>query len=313
MSKLVNKIMYTEARALGIQHVNRHLAGIDFSSLSPADRVSMLRAILENRIHGIAFSPYMDGQGPGDQISEAQIEQRLKIIEPYTSWVRTFSCVEGNEHIPRIARAHNLKTMVGVCLSDDKEKNEIELEQGIKIARQGYADILAVGNEVLLRGELTEQELIEYISRARQAVPGLDISYVDAYFQFEDHPALTDACDILLINCYPFWEECPADYALLYMKDMYQRAVRVAKGKKVIISETGWPSYGAASGAAVPSAESAMQYFINTYLWAEQDDIDVFYFSSFDEAWKTGDEGDVGAYWGLWDKDGNFKYAETVS
>mgnify|MGYP001821324058 CR=1 FL=1 len=313
MSKLVNKIMYTEARALGIQHVNRHLAGIDFSSLSPADRVSMLRAILENRIHGIAFSPYMDGQGPGDQISEAQIEQRLKIIEPYTSWVRTFSCVEGNEHIPRIARAHNLKTMVGVCLSDDKEKNEIELEQGIKIARQGYADILAVGNEVLLRGELTEQELIEYISRARQAVPGLDISYVDAYFQFEDHPALTDACDILLINCYPFWEECPADYALLYRKDMYQRAVRVAKGKKVIISETGWPSYGAASGSAVPSAESAMQYFINTYLWAEQDDIDVFYFSSFDEAWKTGDEGDVGAYWGLWDKDGNFKYAETVS
>jgi exo-beta-1,3-glucanase (GH17 family) len=298
---------------LGIQHFNRHLAGIDFSSLSPADRVSMLRTILENRIHGIAFSPYMDGQGPGDQISEAQIEQRLKIIEPYTCWVRTFSCVEGNEHIPRIARAHNLKTMVGVCLSDDKEKNEIELEQGIKIARQGYADILAVGNEVLLRGELTEHELIEYISRARQAVPGLDISYVDAYFQFEDHPALTDACDILLINCYPFWEECPADYALLYMKDMYQRAVRVAKGKKVIISETGWPSYGAASGAAVPSAESAMQYFINTYMWAEQDDIDVFYFSSFDEAWKTGDEGDVGAYWGLWDKDGNFKYSETVS
>jgi len=303
--------MYKEARALGIRHVNRHLAGIDFSSLSPADSVSMLREILVNRIHGIAFSPYMDGQGPGDEISEAQVEQRLKIIAPYTRWIRTFSCVEGNEHIPRIARAHNLKTMVGVCLSDDKEKNEIELANGIEIAHQGYADILAIGNEVLLRGELTEQELIEYISRARQAVPGMSISYVDAYFQFEDHPALAEACDILLINCYPFWEECPADYALLYMKDMYQRAVRVANGKKVIISETGWPSSGAASGAAVPSAETAMHYFINTYLWAEQDDIEVFYFSSFDEAWKTGDEGDVGAYWGLWDKDGKFKYQET--
>lgn len=298
---------------MGIQHVNRHLAGIDFSALSQAESVSMLREILENRIHGIAFSPYMDGQGPGDQISEAQIEQRLKIIEPYTHWVRTFSCVEGNEHIPRIAKAYNLKTMVGVCLSDDRDKNELELEQGIEIARQGYADILAVGNEVLLRGELTGQELIEYISRARQAVPGINVSYVDAYFQFEDHPALAEACDILLINCYPFWEECPADYALLYMKDMYQRAVSVAKGKKVIISETGWPSAGAASGSAVPSAESAMQYFINTYVWAEQEDIEIFYFSSFDEAWKTGDEGDVGAYWGLWDKDGNFKYPDTVS
>ena len=65
---------------------------------------------------------------------------------------------------------------------------------------------------------------------------------------------------------------------------------------------------GAACGAAIPSYENAMQYFINTYIWAEQEDIEIFYFSSFDEAWKTGDEGDVGAYWGLWDKDGNFKY-----
>lgn len=301
--------MYTEVRALGIQHVNKHLAGIDFSSLSQADSISMLREILGNRIHGIAYSPYMDGQGPGAEISEAQIEQRLTIIEPYTHWIRTFSCVEGNEHIPRIAKAHDLKTMVGVCLSDDKDRNEVELNNGIDIARQGYADILAVGNEVLLRGELTEQEIIDYISRAKQAVPGLNVSYVDAYFQFEDHPALAKACDILLINCYPFWEECPADYALLYMKDMYHRALKVANGKKVIISETGWPTSGAPSGAAVPSYENAMQYFINTYVWAGQEDIEIFYFSSFDEDWKTGDEGDVGAYWGLWDKDGSFKYA----
>jgi exo-beta-1,3-glucanase (GH17 family) len=301
--------MYTEVRALGIQHVNKHLAGIDFSSLSQADSVSMLREILDHRIHGIAYSPYMDGQGPGAEISEAQIEQRLKIIEPYTHWIRTFSCVEGNENIPRIAKAHDLKTMVGVCLSDDKDKNEVELSNGIDIARRGYADILAVGNEVLLRGELTEQEIIDYISRAKQAVPGLNVSYVDAYFQFEDHSALANACDVLLINCYPFWEECPADYALLYMKDMYHRALKVANGKKVIISETGWPTSGAASGAAVPSYENAMQYFINTYAWAGQEDIEIFYFSSFDEAWKTGDEGDVGAYWGLWDKDGRFKYA----
>ena len=294
---------------MGKQHFNQHLAGIDFSSLSQADSIAMLRKILDSKIHGIAYSPYMDGQGPGDEISESQIEQRLRIIEPYTHWVRTFSCTEGNQHIPRIAQAQNLKTMVGVCLSDDKEKNEIELENGIDIARQGHADILAVGNEVLLREELTEQELIEYISRVKQAVPGLNVSYVDAYFQFEDHPALANACDTLLVNCYPFWEECPADYALLYMKDMYHRALKAANGKRVIISETGWPSSGDASGAAVPSYQNAMQYFINTYMWADEDDIDIFYFSSFDEAWKTGDEGDVGACWGLWDKDGNFKYS----
>ena len=293
---------------MGIQHVNKHLAGIDFSSLSHADSILMLREILDSKIHGISYSPYMDGQEPGIEISKEQIEQRLKIIQPYTQWIRTFSCVEGNQYIPEIAKKHALKTMVGICLSGDRDKNEIELKNAIDIARQGYVDILAVGNEVLLRSELTEHELIDYIHRAKQAVPDLDVSYVDAYFQFEDHPALADACDILLVNCYPFWEECPADYALLYMKDMYHRALKVAKGKKVIISETGWPTAGANCGAAVPSFENSMKYFINTYLWAEQEDIDIFYFSSFDEAWKTGDEGDVGAYWGLWDKDGKLKY-----
>jgi exo-beta-1,3-glucanase (GH17 family) len=51
-----------------------------------------------------------------------------------------------------------------------------------------------------------------------------------------------------------------------------------------------------------------MKYFINTQVWSANDNIDVFYFSSFDESWKVGAEGDVGAYWGLWDKDEKLKY-----
>jgi len=288
--------------------VNQHLAGIDFSSMTHAERISQLEGILDNKIHGFSYSPYMDGQQPGDEISEAQIEARLKIIQPYTRWIRTFSCTEGHQHTPRIAHQHKLQTMVGICLSDDKEKNEIELENGIEIAQQGYADILAVGNEVLLRGDLSESELLAYIDRVKQAAPDVPVCYVDAYYLFEKHPRLVDACDVISINCYPFWEYCPVDYALLYMKDMYRRTLNVAKGKEIVISETGWPSAGDACGDAVPSYESAMRYFMNTYLWAEQESIEIFYFSSFDESWKKGDEGDVGAYWGLWDRDGNFKY-----
>ena len=36
---------------------------------------------------------------------------------------------------------------------------------------------------------------------------------------------------------------------------------------------------------------------------------EVFWFAAFDEAWKVGAEGDVGAYWGLWDKDAKPKFA----
>ncbi len=287
---------------------NLALSGMDFSGHSIDDLRALVRQILEGKIHGLSFSPYVEGQGPGTQLGEAQIRERLDIIKPYVHWVRSFSCTDGNEMIPRIAAENGLKSMVGVWLDDDKEHNEIEFANAIEVAKAGHADILAVGNEVLLRGDMSEDELIDYINRAKQAAPNVEVGYVDAYFEFAVHPRVTEACDVILANCYPFWEKCPAEHALLYMKEMYRLAVHAANGKKVIISETGWPNLGTPEGGAVPSVENAIKYFINAYQWAEEEGIEIVYFSSFDETWKVDAEGDVGAYWGLWDKDGNLKY-----
>lgn len=284
------------------------LSGVNVDGLPVDDLRSLVRTILDAKIHGIGFSPYVEGQGPGTLLESAQIRERLEVIQPYVRWVRTFSCTEGNELIPGIAAEAGLKTMVGVWLDDKLEQNETELANAIEIARAGHANIVAVGNEVLLRGELTEDQLLDYIGRVKQALPGIDVGYVDAYFEFVDHPRITAACDVLLANCYPFWEGCPAEHALLYMKEMYRRVVNIANGKKVIVSETGWPNIGTAVKGAEPSLENAIKYFVDTYRWAEEDGIEVFYFSAFDEAWKVDAEGDVGAYWGLWDKDGNPKY-----
>ncbi len=284
------------------------LAGINVDGLSVEDLRALVRRILDDGIHGICFSPYGEGQGPGDPVSEAQIRERMTIVQPFVRWVRTFSCTDGNELIPGVARSLGLKTLVGVWLGEDGRQNEAELDNAIRLARDGQADILGVGNEVLLRGDLVEDELLEFIERARSAVPGIPVGYVDAYFKFVDHPRVTAACDVILANCYPFWEGCPAEHALLYMKEMYRRASRAAQGKPVIVSETGWPGVGSPTGGAMPSFENAVKYFVDTFRWAEQDGIDVFYFAAFDEAWKVAAEGDVGAYWGLWDKDGRPKY-----
>lgn len=285
------------------------LAGIDFSKISDEQLVALFHKVLKQKIHGISFSPYIDGQGPGTEIEETQIQERLNIIKPHIAWIRSFSCTEGNQAIPRIAQQNGLKTMVGIWLDDDLQNNEKELSNAINVARAGHANIVAVGNEVLLRGDLSEDQLIDYINRVKAAVPDVEIGYVDAYFKFVDHPRVTETCDVILANCYPFWEGCAAEYSLLYMKDMYRRAVQAANGKRVIISETGWPNVGTATHAAAPSYRNAIRYFLNTYQWAEEEGIEIFYFSAFDENWKVDDEGDVGAYWGLWDKDGNLKYA----
>lgn len=284
------------------------LAAKDFSDRSPNELHDLFSNVLNNGMHGIGFSPYHEGQKPGEEITEEQIRKRMEIIKPYVKWVRSFSCTDGNELIPKIAHEMGIKTLVGAWLGDDEEMNALEIEGLIKLAKEGYVDIAAVGNEVMYREELSEDQLLEYIHHVKKVLPNIAVGYVDAYYEFENRPRITEACDVILANCYPFWEGCHIDYSLLYMQDMYRRILRVADGKKVIITETGWPNKGQSFHGAVPSHESAIRYFINAQAWSKSDNIDIFYFSSFDEPWKIGSEGDVGAFWGLWDKNENLKY-----
>ncbi|WP_422861487.1 glycosyl hydrolase family 17 protein [Flagellimonas sp. W118] len=285
-----------------------NLASLDYAGKSEKELMKLCKQVLEDGMHGLCFSPYTEGQQPGDQISEEQIHRRMKIIKPYTEWIRSFSCTDGNEAIPRIAKEYGIKTMVGAWLGDNPEINEREIAGLIKLANEGYVDIAAVGNEVMYRGDLTEDELLDFIHLVKDAIPETTVGYVDAYYEFRERPRITEACDVILANCYPFWEGCDLDYSLLYMKDMFRQAQRAGNGKKVIISETGWPSQGTNLEGAFPSFENFMKYFMNTQKWSEEEDIEIFFFSSFDESWKVGSEGDVGAYWGLWDKDEKLKF-----
>ncbi len=269
---------------------------------------SAFSATLQRGAHGLCFSPYLEGQQPGDQIGEAQIRARLQIMRPHARWIRSFSCTDGHEQTPRIAHELGLKTLVGAWLGTDAAINERELQGVIDVARAGHADIVAVGNEVLLREDMTEDALLACIQRVKDALPGVPVGYVDAYYLFEKHPRITAACDVVMTNCYPFWEGCPREQALAYMQTMVARTRAAAPGKRVLISETGWPDQGSAFHASVPSREGAMQYFVDTCRWAEEDGIEFFYFAAFDEAWKVGLEGDVGACWGLWNKDGVLKF-----
>ena len=142
---------------------NNYSNGIDFSSKSPAELNNLFAEVLKSGMHGLCFSLYEDGQKPGDIISEEQVRRRMKIIAPYTKWVRSFSCTEGNEFIPMIAKEYGIKTLVGAWLGDDPEINEREIEGLIRLANEGFVDIAAVGNEVMYRKDLTEDELLDFI------------------------------------------------------------------------------------------------------------------------------------------------------
>ena len=140
--------------------------GFDFTTHSPEDIRTLYSKVLQNGMHGLCFSMYEDGQKPGDHISEEQVRRRLKIMAPYTKWVRSFSCIEGNEFVPKIARELGMKTLVGAWLGDDAEKNEKEIEALITKGKtedeaKKQAPLILAAQEMLQKWEAGNDEVIE--------------------------------------------------------------------------------------------------------------------------------------------------------
>ncbi|MCH8534278.1 MAG: glycosyl hydrolase, partial [Flavobacteriaceae bacterium] len=71
---------------------------------SEVDLKELFNEIMNNGMHGLCFSMYEDGQEPGDHISEEQVLRRMKTLQPHIKWIRSFSCIEGNEFVPKVAK-----------------------------------------------------------------------------------------------------------------------------------------------------------------------------------------------------------------
>jgi exo-beta-1,3-glucanase (GH17 family) len=270
---------------------------------------TVLTFIPKAGLFGINFSPYRDGQDPnsGSQIKKKQLKQRMRIVRPFTEWIATFGTSGGLDKAGKIAHQLGLKIAVGAWLSGDLDANEREILTLIRIAQSGQADIVIVSTEVLLRGDLSADQLIGYISRVKQAVPGIPVTTREVYGILLSHPDLVAAVDVVFANIYSYWEGIRVDNAIAFLSNKYNQLVAASEGRTVFISETGWPSCGNQVGQAVPSPENASFYFNGFTTWARTNNVPYFYFEAFDESWKAKYEGPQGACWGIWDKDGNLK------
>jgi exo-beta-1,3-glucanase (GH17 family) len=261
------------------------------------------------KVHGLNFSPYVDGQDPnlGSNVDDAQLRTRMQIISARTNWIRTFGAGNGLERSGAVAHSLGLKAALGAWLSTDLAENEQQLANLIVAGQTGDADMLIVGSEVLLRGDLSEAALLDYINRVKQAVPGVPVAYADTYSVLLAHPGVIAAVDVVLANYYPYWDGADVNVAVASIHYWHGQVQAAANGRPVIVSETGWPSAGNTVGNAVPSPENAAFFFKNFVSWARATGADYFYFEAFDESWKAAYEGPQGAHWGIWDKDGNMK------
>lgn len=261
------------------------------------------------RLHGLDFGPYVDGQNPdhGAVVSAEQVRARLALSRTLTGWVRTFGSTRGLEHVGRIAHEMGLKVACGAWIGRSPSANQQEVSALVAAARAGHCDLAIVGSEALLRRDASEAQLLEYLAQVRSAVPSVPVTIADVHVEITSHPAVVAAVDVVLVNYYPYWEGVPLEHAVAHVHALHQGVAAAAGGKRVMVSETGWPSCGETRGAAVPSPSAAAAYLLNFVSWARALQVEYFYFEAFDEAWKAAGEGPQGACWGVMDRHGALK------
>lgn len=262
-------------------------------------------------LHGICFSPYMDGQAPGNPavLSTSQIRERLDIVAAYATWIRTYGCDSGLEQIPALARSLQKNTSAGVWLGGDSTADQRQIETLVGLAQGGYVDVAVVGNEAIYGGHLTAGQLILYLRSVRSRVPAtVKVTTAEPLSTWKKYPGLITEVDLVYVNLYPFWNGIAVEDAVTNIAGEYQDAVDLAGGRPVVISETGWPSAGKPHGLALPSGENAGRYYREFTAWAGNTSAEYFYFEAFDEQWKGSNTLDTERHWGLWDSSGRRKF-----
>src|SRR5690606_31236729 len=128
---------------------------------------------VSEKVAGLAYNGFQRWDSPIERKypSAAQVDADLALLAGITDRIRTYSSSELPE-LPALAAKHGLRVTAGVWLAADEAANRREVE-AIKIAARDSESIerVVVGNESLLRGDLTPQQLMLYLDELRYTVP----------------------------------------------------------------------------------------------------------------------------------------------
>jgi len=261
----------------------------------------------DHTLQCVSYAPFEKDQSPFDfakgmTIAPARIDADLAILSRHFSCIRTYS-VAGLEALPEYAEKYGMQVLLGAWIGADPKLNQQELEKVVALAKRHPKSVRAVvvGNEALLRREITGPQLAEYIRQIKAALPGVPVTYADVWEFWLKHPEVAQATDFVMIHILPYWEDNPVgiNQAMAHIKKIREEIGTKIPGKEIVIGETGWPSQGRMREASLPSPENQARFIRGFIALAEQEHWQYNLIEAFDQPWKRIKEGAVGGYWGL--------------
>src|ERR1700685_2023449 len=198
------------------------------------------------QLASVSYAPFVDSSHPdsGERPTPEQIRADLKAIAPYTRAIRTYSSTGGAELVPPIAAEFGLKVTVGAWIDKNQDRNEREIRSALDLARHNSnVNAIVVGNETLLRTDMSVDDLIKIIQRVKRASP-VPVTTGDIWSAWIDHPELASSVDFVAAHILPYWSGMDASKAVDYSIEIYDKLRKTFPGKRIVIAEFGWPSAG---------------------------------------------------------------------
>jgi exo-beta-1,3-glucanase (GH17 family)/cellulose synthase/poly-beta-1,6-N-acetylglucosamine synthase-like glycosyltransferase len=270
-------------------------------------------------VRGISYSPsHTFTEKDQKWTSPEQIDRDMAQISQLTAHVRTYTVSNGLDRLPEIARRHGLTVSLGIWIGSDLDANEKEIEAGIRVAlaNRRVIDRVFVGNESIMRGDVSADQLNAYIRRVRDALPNrIKVSTAETWSTWLLNPEIGQNVDFITIHLLPYWEGVPVRSALgseskrTGLQGWYADVQDEFPGKPIVIGESGWPSAGRTRHFAEATPANQAYFIRNFVQLAMEKGYDYYLVEAYDQPWKNSNEGAVGAYWGLFDANGNPKFA----
>src|SRR5664279_4764972 len=255
----------------------------------------------------VSYAPFRGDQTPlqlTTHIEPEQIAQDLAQLAKITDCVRTYSIENGLDQVPALAAKVGLKVIQGIWLGSNRLKNLAQISTVVGLTRQypGTISSVVVGNEVLLRGEMTTSDLAATIRSVKSQV-AVPVTYADVWEYWLRNREVYEAVDFVTIHILPYWEDLPvrAKFATAHVDAIRRRMAVAFPGKEILIGETGWPSAGRMRDAALPSRTNQARVVSEILDLAKRENFRVNLIEAYDQPWKRQLEGTVGGYWGLID------------
>lgn len=268
---------------------------LNFTVITPGVGASNEEPSVDFR--GVTYElQYLDASANISFISEQQIRNDLSLLQQLNvNYIRTMGTKYGQDQIATIAEEYGMKTATGAWISWNTTDSYQEIDKAVNVSDK--SDFLIIGTNVYSRGEVSIDQLSDYLDYAKDKTNTSITTSASWQFWYE-HYDIGNKCDIIFVEIDTLVEITDVNDINIggFLQSTLSSLQAVYVGKEIIFS-IGFPS----ANHSIATENNQKVFYQSLLEKLADSDIKCFIFEAFDvpnRQYYTAD-GNAGSNWGI--------------